>query len=199
MFRTRNRSRRAAQQVEREFGKIHFVMNNAGVVLRGHRMEDIDDDAWDWVLGTNLYGVIHGIQCFVPRIRAHGEAGHMSSTPRRWPGFMSAIARPAPMPPRNTPWSRCPRRWRRILAGTNIGVSVLTPAAVATEGYRSSAELRGDHRRTQSLPDRAGRPERRAASRPGRPPRARRHPRRAVLSDHPSGNPRLGRGALHAR
>ena len=35
---------------------------------------------WDWVIGVNVYGVIHGIQTFVPRIRAHGEGGHVVNT-----------------------------------------------------------------------------------------------------------------------
>lgn len=70
----------AAQTIEREFGNIHLVCNNAGVVLRGKRMEDIDDATWNWLLGVNLYGVIHGIQAFVPRIRKHGEGGHIVNT-----------------------------------------------------------------------------------------------------------------------
>ena len=71
---------RAADLIEREFGKIHVVCNNAGVVLRGAQMEAIDDKTWDWLLGANLYGVIHGIRSFVPRMRSHGESGHIINT-----------------------------------------------------------------------------------------------------------------------
>ena len=70
----------AAEEVVQAFGKIHIAMNNAGVVLRGLPIAEITDQAWNWVLGVNLYGVIHGIQSFVPRIRAHGEAGHVINT-----------------------------------------------------------------------------------------------------------------------
>ena len=70
----------AANEVVKAFGKIHVAMNNAGVVLRGLPMSELSDNAWNWVLGVNLYGVIHGIQSFVPRIRAHGEGGHIINT-----------------------------------------------------------------------------------------------------------------------
>ena len=60
----------AAQKIESEFGKIHLVFNNAGVVIRGQLMEKIDDKTWDWLLGANLYGVIHGIRSFVPLLHA---------------------------------------------------------------------------------------------------------------------------------
>lgn len=132
----------AAAKVEREFGAIHFVMNNAGVVLRGHRMEDIDDATWHWVLGTNLFGVIHGIQCFIPRLRRHGEIAHVVNTAsmaglyvgNRQTGAYSASKHAV---------VALSEALAKDLAGTKIGVSVLTPAAVSTEGYRSSAELRG--------------------------------------------------------
>src|ERR1700757_1812466 len=70
----------AASEAVKAFGKIHVAMNNAGVVLRGLPMSDVSDNAWNWVLGVNLYGVVHGIQSFVPRIRAHGEGGHVINT-----------------------------------------------------------------------------------------------------------------------
>src|SRR5262249_57894463 len=61
-------------------GKIHIAMNNAGVVLRGVPMTDLTDEGGSWVLGVSLYGAIHGIQSFVPRIRAPGEGGHVINT-----------------------------------------------------------------------------------------------------------------------
>jgi NAD(P)-dependent dehydrogenase (short-subunit alcohol dehydrogenase family) len=70
---------RAAAETERVFGKVHVVCNNAGINL----FNDIGDakySDWDWVLGVNLGGVINGVQAFVPRIKAHGEGGHIVNT-----------------------------------------------------------------------------------------------------------------------
>jgi NAD(P)-dependent dehydrogenase (short-subunit alcohol dehydrogenase family) len=132
----------AAERVVREFGKIHVAMNNAGVVLRGLPMTDVTNEGWNWVLGVNLYGVIHGIQSFVPRIRAHGEGGHVINTAsmaglhvgNRQTGVYSASKFAV---------VALTEALEKDLAGTNIGVSVLTPAAVATDIYEHSAALRG--------------------------------------------------------
>lgn len=132
----------AAQQIEREFGKIHLVCNNAGVVLRGMLMEKIDDATWNWLLGVNLYGVIHGIQSFVPRIRAHGEGGHIVNT-ASMAGLQVGDRGTGAYAASKFAVVALSEALARDLKDTNIGVSVLTPAAVNTEIYTSSAEHRG--------------------------------------------------------
>jgi NAD(P)-dependent dehydrogenase (short-subunit alcohol dehydrogenase family) len=70
---------RAADETERALGKVHILCNNAGVNL----FNDIADATyqdWDWVLGVNLGGVVNGVVTFVPRIKAHGEGGHIVNT-----------------------------------------------------------------------------------------------------------------------
>ena len=70
---------RAADVVERELGNVHVLCNNAGINL----FNDIADATyqdWDWVLGVNLGGVVNGVVTFVPRIKAHGEGGHVVNT-----------------------------------------------------------------------------------------------------------------------
>jgi NAD(P)-dependent dehydrogenase (short-subunit alcohol dehydrogenase family) len=69
----------AAVQTEQLFGKIHVLCNNAGVGLIGSLLEASYDD-WDWAMGVNLDGVFNGIREFVPRIRSHGEGGHVVTT-----------------------------------------------------------------------------------------------------------------------
>ncbi len=69
----------AADETERVFGKVHVVCNNAGINLFAP-MEECSYDDWDWVLGVNLGGVVNGVQTFVPRIRKHGEGGHVVNT-----------------------------------------------------------------------------------------------------------------------
>lgn len=60
------------------FGGLHVACNNAGVAAGGLSWE-VGLEDWDWVLGVNLYGVIHGIRSFVPRIIASG-GGHVVNT-----------------------------------------------------------------------------------------------------------------------
>jgi NAD(P)-dependent dehydrogenase (short-subunit alcohol dehydrogenase family) len=60
------------------FGGAHVVCNNAGVVAGGPTWEVAPGD-WEWVLGVNLWGVIHGIRAFVPRMLQQGE-GHVVNT-----------------------------------------------------------------------------------------------------------------------
>jgi NAD(P)-dependent dehydrogenase (short-subunit alcohol dehydrogenase family) len=70
---------RAADEAERVFGKVHIVCNNAGINLFVP-MEECTYNDWDWVMGVNFGGVVNGIQTFVPRIRKHGEGGHIVNT-----------------------------------------------------------------------------------------------------------------------
>lgn len=63
--------------VER-FGTVHVVCNNAGVGGGGPVWQATVED-WDWVLGANLYGVIHGVRAFTPLMIEQGE-GHIVNT-----------------------------------------------------------------------------------------------------------------------
>jgi NAD(P)-dependent dehydrogenase (short-subunit alcohol dehydrogenase family) len=69
----------AADEAERVFGKVHLLACNAGVGIRAGAAEATFKD-WDWGLGVNLGGVINGITTFLPRMRAHGEGGHIVAT-----------------------------------------------------------------------------------------------------------------------
>lgn len=68
----------AAQTLE-TFGAVHILCNNAGVVCSRPIWEHTVAD-WEWVLGVNLWGVIHGIRAFVPRMLAQGDACHIVNT-----------------------------------------------------------------------------------------------------------------------
>ena len=70
---------RAADVVERELGNVHVLCNNAGINLFND-LADATYQDWDWVLGVNLGGVVNGVVTFVPRIKAHGEGGHVVNT-----------------------------------------------------------------------------------------------------------------------
>jgi NAD(P)-dependent dehydrogenase (short-subunit alcohol dehydrogenase family) len=61
-----------------KFGAVHLMFNNAGVGSGGLIWENTQAD-WEWVLGVNLWGVIHGVRAFVPRLLARNE-GHIVNT-----------------------------------------------------------------------------------------------------------------------
>ncbi|HXS26477.1 MAG TPA: SDR family NAD(P)-dependent oxidoreductase [Steroidobacteraceae bacterium] len=69
----------AADEAERVFGKVHVVCNNAGINLFNDIAAATYED-WDWVLGVNLGGVVNGVHTFIPRLRKHGEGGHIVNT-----------------------------------------------------------------------------------------------------------------------
>ena len=62
-----------------EFGAVHLLCNNAGVFQAGVLWDRTVAD-WEWVLGVNLWGIIHAIKAFVPRMIAAGEPGHIVNT-----------------------------------------------------------------------------------------------------------------------
>ncbi len=70
---------RLADRAFAELGGVHLLFNNAGVGSGGLVWENSDRD-WQWVLGVNLWGVIHGLRHFVPRMIAQGGPGHIVNT-----------------------------------------------------------------------------------------------------------------------
>jgi len=69
-----------AETVYKEFGAVHLLFNNAGVAPEGKMAWAQSLDTWKWVIDVNLYGVIHGLRSFVPRMLAGGEEGHIVNT-----------------------------------------------------------------------------------------------------------------------
>lgn len=64
------------------YGNIHILCNNAGIGANsgGKAIWEIKKNDWDWSLGVNFYGVLHGLQTFVPHMIKHGEEGHIVTT-----------------------------------------------------------------------------------------------------------------------
>jgi NAD(P)-dependent dehydrogenase (short-subunit alcohol dehydrogenase family) len=70
---------RLADEAFARFGAVHVLCNNAGVV-KNARSWALTLDDWEWVLGVDLWSVIHGVRAFVPRMLAQGDAGHVVNT-----------------------------------------------------------------------------------------------------------------------
>ena len=69
----------AADEAERVFGKVHVLCNNAGIGISSS-VGDAGFADWDWAVDVNLNGVFNGVHIMLPRIRAHGEGGHIVNT-----------------------------------------------------------------------------------------------------------------------
>jgi NAD(P)-dependent dehydrogenase (short-subunit alcohol dehydrogenase family) len=62
------------------FGAVHVLCNNAGVAGGGPTLWETTEADWQWVLGVNLWGVIHGIRVFVPIMLRQDSEGHIVNT-----------------------------------------------------------------------------------------------------------------------
>lgn len=128
----------AADEVERVLGKVHVLCPNAGLGDIGYIKDTMYDD-WDWIMGVTFGGVVNAVTTFLPRMRAHGEEGHIVAT-----SSMGGIA------PVNHGGVYCVAKnavigmmeaLRMELAGTPIGVSVLCPGMTRTN-IRATVALR---------------------------------------------------------
>ncbi len=132
--------KRAAEQAVQSFGKVHLLCNNAGVGGISPMLE-AGIDEWRWVLDVNLFGAIHGVQHFLPLLQAHGEGGHIVNT-----CSMASFLPPPPFVPGGGLY--CTSKFalrgyteslRVALAESNIGVTGVYPAMVATDLDRTTA------------------------------------------------------------
>ena len=69
----------AADATLERFGKVHMLVNNAGVLVVGGAGEN-SLDTWRWAMDVNVMGVVYGTETFLPLIREHGEGGHILNT-----------------------------------------------------------------------------------------------------------------------
>lgn len=119
-----------AERVFDHFGTAHVVCNNAGVGLRG-RMWELGVSDWEFVLRVNLWGVIHGVRVFTPRLVEQDE-GHVVNT-----ASMAGLVSVAGVGPYNVSKHGAVTLSETLSAelrdaGSKVGVSVLCPGIVAT-------------------------------------------------------------------
>ena len=113
-----------------EFGAVHVVCNNAGVALWGG-LESVTHKDWEWAMGVNLWGVIHGVEAFVPRMVAGKRPGHVVNT-----ASMAGLIASQGLGIYNTTKYAVvglSETLQKDLRGYDIGVSVLCPMGVNTQ------------------------------------------------------------------
>ena len=87
------------------YGAVHVLCNNAGVGAGAEgRMWEHDANDWQWAFAVNVWGVIHGIKAFVPRMIAAGEPGHVVNTSSGDGGIAPLPSTPQCTPSPRRPW-----------------------------------------------------------------------------------------------
>jgi NAD(P)-dependent dehydrogenase (short-subunit alcohol dehydrogenase family) len=136
--------RDALAEAERNFGKLHIACNNAGVPMHGTELVDVPLGDWEFVMGVNIWGIIHGIRHFVPAIVKHGEEGHVVNT-ASVAGFQNRRGtNQGPYSMSKYAALSLSEALEHELEGTNVGVSVLCPGPINTNIARG-ARNRPDH------------------------------------------------------
>jgi NAD(P)-dependent dehydrogenase (short-subunit alcohol dehydrogenase family) len=141
-----------ADAAEAAFGAVHVVCNNAGVFAGGLSWE-VPLDTWDWVLGVNLWGVVHGVHTFVPRLLAHGDDAHVVNTASMAGLVSNPLAAPYTVSKFGVVALSETLHHELALRGARVGVSVLCPEGVATRIGESARNRPGGPRAGDPSPD----------------------------------------------
>ncbi len=128
-----------------EFGAVHVLCNNAGVGAGAEgKVWDHTDNDWGWGLAVNLWGVIHGIQAFVPAMLDGGDDGHVVNTSSGNGGIAPLISTAIYATTKAAVTTLSEVLWGQLRSvDSRIGVSVLYPGPkVLRTGLLESASKR---------------------------------------------------------
>ena len=124
----------AEKAVER-FGKVHMVVNNAGVGGDSGPIENQETEGWQWALGVNLMGVVYGAKTIIPLIKQHSEGGWILNVSSM--AGMGGVPYSGVYTASKAAVVALSESWAQELKDKRIGVSVLCPAFVQTRIYDS--------------------------------------------------------------
>ena len=133
----------AEKAVER-FGKVHMVVNNAGVGGDSGPIEDQQTEGWQWALGVNLMGVVYGAKTMTPLIKEHGEGGWILNVASM--AGMGGVPYSGAYTATKAAVVALSESWAQELQNKRIGVSVLCPAFVQTRIYDSERNRPGKYK-----------------------------------------------------
>jgi len=124
-----------AEQAIARFGKIHMVVNNAGVGGESGSIESQNKKAWQWALDVNLMGVVYGAKVMVPLIKQHDEGGWVVNVASM--AGMGGVPYSGAYTATKAAVVALSESWAGELESKGINVSVLCPAFVQTRIYDS--------------------------------------------------------------
>lgn len=144
-----------ARRAFERFGEVRLLFNNAGVGL-ARTVADTTANDWRWLLGVNLWGVIHGIASFLPRLEAQGRPCRIVNTASA-AGFLSEPAMAAYSVSKHAVVVLSETLDRELRqAGSQVGVTVLCPAFFPT-GISQSERVRPRELESPAPPSAASR------------------------------------------
>lgn len=124
-----------ADKAIEKFGKVHIVVNNAGVGGDSGPIENQETEGWQWALGVNLMGVVYGAKVMTPLIKNHGEGGWILNVSSM--AGMGGVPYSGAYTASKAAVVALSESWAAELKDKRIGVSVLCPAFVQTRIYDS--------------------------------------------------------------
>jgi NAD(P)-dependent dehydrogenase (short-subunit alcohol dehydrogenase family) len=127
--------RAVGQQAVEHFGKVHMVVNNAGVGGDSGSIESQNKKGWQWVLDVNLMGVVYGAKAIVPFIKQHDEGGWVINVASM--AGMTGVPYSGAYAATKAAVVALSESWAGELERKGIKVSVLCPAFVQTRIYDS--------------------------------------------------------------
>jgi NAD(P)-dependent dehydrogenase (short-subunit alcohol dehydrogenase family) len=130
-----------AEQVIATFGKVHMLVNNAGVGGTTGPIEKTNHKDWQWVLDVNLMGVIYGTEVFTPLMKQHGEGGWLINVASM--AGMGGVPFGGAYTATKVAVVGMSESWHGELKPHGIHVSVLCPAFVKTRinhSYRNKQD-----------------------------------------------------------
>ena len=138
--------RALANAAVQHFGAVHIVCNNAGVATFGEIQQASHRD-WEFTMGVNFWGVVHGVEAFLPILLQQGAGGHVVNTASmaglvgmQWLGIYCASKFAV---------VGLTESLHRELRPHGIGVSVLCPMIVSTNINENTARMRPAHLRNE--------------------------------------------------
>jgi NAD(P)-dependent dehydrogenase (short-subunit alcohol dehydrogenase family) len=128
---------RLARETYATFGAAHVLCNNAGVAVLGAVHEHTLAD-WQWVINVNLWGVIHGVRAFLPRMLGGGDEGHIVNT-ASMAGLTTAPFMSVYDVTKHGVVALSESLYKELeVTGAPIGVSVVCPGLINTNIMRSA-------------------------------------------------------------
>lgn len=144
-----------ADEAFRLLGQVDIVFSNAGIVVAGPIAQMTHDD-WRWVIDIDLWGSIHAVEAFLPRLLEQGSGGHIAFT-ASFAGLVPNVGLGAYSVAKYGVVSLAETLAREV-KDHGIGVSVLCPMVVETKLLSNSERIRGADYGLSSAPEVTGAP-----------------------------------------